>query len=148
MHGTCVALGGACALLRGRSGCGKSDLALRFLFLHAKSLRHAASLVADDQVFLRSIANRLIASPPPSLAGKIEVRGIGIVQIAGSIPSAELRLLVDLDKYQEITRFPEGEQFEQVLGFEIPRIALDPFEPSAPIKLALALQNFFGNSHA
>ena len=53
VHGTCVALGGACALLRGTPGAGKSDLALRFLYLPAEALSGRPALVADDQVILR-----------------------------------------------------------------------------------------------
>src|SRR5262249_29579358 len=82
-HGTCVALGQRGALLRGPSGCGKSDLALRFLFLARRgpAAIEAPALVADDQVELRRDGNRVLASAPESIRGKIEVRGVGIVNV-------------------------------------------------------------------
>ena len=81
IHGTCVALGPHAALIRGRSGSGKSDLALRFLALPPE---HGLEplLVADDQVWVeRQKDGSLVASAPSNLAGKIEVRGLGILEV-------------------------------------------------------------------
>ncbi len=186
VHGTCVALGGSCALLRGRPGAGKSDLALRFLFLPAEALvqpeasthplaahRRAnlpllvrfirgksswrqpqmgqvfprgvlaarPSLVADDQVRLRREDGYVVASCPAPLAGKIEVRGVGIARINALAGEARLFLIADLDRTGDQPRFPQSWQWETVLGLPVRRIVLDPFELSAPVKLALALQN-------
>src|SRR5689334_24249403 len=81
VHGTCVALGRRAALLRGPSGAGKSDLALRFLALSNED-GEKALLVADDQVFVGSNGSgELVASAPPTIAGKIEVRGLGIIEV-------------------------------------------------------------------
>ena len=84
VHGTCVALGPHGALLRGGSGSGKSDLALRFLALAAEQDLQPR-LVADDQVWVEAKGDgSLVASPPETIAGKIEVRGLGIVGPAAS----------------------------------------------------------------
>jgi serine kinase of HPr protein (carbohydrate metabolism regulator) len=145
VHATCVALGGACALLRGDCGAGKSDLALRFLFLPADALGARPALIADDRVVLQREGGRIVASCPAAIAGKIEVRGLGIARLPALAvaASAELTLAVDFAHWQESPRFPESGEFETILGLPIRRIALDPSEPSAPVKLALALQNLF-----
>jgi len=143
MHGTCVALGHSCAVLCGAPGAGKSDLALRFLFLPADALGGRPLLVADDQVLLRRADNGVIASCPPVLAGRIEVRGAGIARIAAVAGETRLVLVADLDSSCDTPRLPEQDQLKVVLGVPIRRIILNPFEMSAPIKLALALQNVF-----
>ncbi|MDE0940637.1 MAG: HPr kinase/phosphatase C-terminal domain-containing protein, partial [Pirellulales bacterium] len=74
VHATCVAIGEVGVLLRGPSGSGKSDLALRLI-------EGGAKLVADDQVVLSEVAGSLLASAPAALRGKIEVRGCGILDI-------------------------------------------------------------------
>jgi HPr kinase/phosphorylase len=142
IHGTCVAIGGACAILRGPPGAGKSDLALRFLYLPSSALSGAPVLVADDQVALRRARGYVAASCPQALWGRMEVRGLGIARLTALVGEARLTLLADLDSAaaSEI-RFPETMQWEEVLGVPIRRISLDPFEASAPVKLALALQN-------
>src|SRR5688572_18237664 len=89
LHASCVAIGGNAVLLHGRSGCGKSDLALRLIDRGAK-------LVSDDYTVLTRVNDRLLASPPPTIAGRIEVRGIGIVDLP-HIADVEVRMLVALD---------------------------------------------------
>ncbi|MGO9543817.1 MAG: HPr kinase/phosphorylase [Rhodomicrobium sp.] len=143
VHGTCVALAGACALLRGPCGEGKSDLALRFLFLPADTLSARPVLIADDQVILRRSGERIFASCPPTLLGKIEVRGAGIAQLPMPAEGACLTLIADLGRSCDYPRFPEHDRWETVLGLPVRRILLDPLEMSAPIKLALVLHNAF-----
>jgi HPr kinase/phosphorylase len=140
VHGTCVALGRKAALLRGPSGSGKSDLALRFLYLARRgpAALEAPILVADDQVWLVRHGEGLLARPPDTIRGKMEVRGVGIVEVK-SLLEVELALVVDLAPAREIERLPEGDAMARLLGVELPRIALFPWEASAPIKLAIAL---------
>jgi serine kinase of HPr protein (carbohydrate metabolism regulator) len=143
VHGTCVALGGAGALIRGSCGSGKSDLALRFLYLPAERLGAAPALIADDQVILRRDGDRILASCPPRIAGKIEVRGCGIADVAGTIREAELKVVVNLDWTGDRPRLPEKAEWETVLDVPVRSVLIDPFELSAPIKLALAIQGGF-----
>jgi serine kinase of HPr protein (carbohydrate metabolism regulator) len=140
VHGTCVALGRAAALLRGPSGSGKSDLALRFLFLARRgpAALEPPTLVADDQVQLRRDGNRILVKAPESIRGRIEVRGVGIVEVK-SHPDAELALVVDLVSPEEVPRMPEGDDAARLLGVDVPLVRLAPWEASAPIKLAVAL---------
>jgi HPr kinase/phosphorylase len=140
IHGTCVALGRAAALLRGPSGSGKSDLALRFLFLARRgpAALEPPTLVADDQVQLTREGNRLFVKSPESIRGKIEVRGVGIVEVK-SHPDAELALVVDLVSPADVPRMPQEDDRTQLLGLDLPLLRLAPWEASAPVKLAIAL---------
>lgn len=140
VHGTCVAFGGKAALLRGRSGAGKSDLALRFMAVGPEGDQEPR-LVADDQVVVepRNGAG-LIASSPATIAGKIEVRGLGIVEVP-HLAEAALVLVVDLVPSEDVPRMPEkAPQSIEIAGRRISLLRLSAFEPSAPLKLKLALQ--------
>ena len=140
VHGTCVALGRSAALLRGPSGAGKSDLALRFLFLARRgpAALDPPILVADDQVWLVRHGERILVRSPETIRGRMEVRGIGIVEVK-SLAEADLALVVDLAPAGAIERMPEADRTTCLLGVEVPTIALSPWEGSAPIKLAIAL---------
>ncbi|MDH3596185.1 MAG: HPr kinase/phosphatase C-terminal domain-containing protein [Rhodospirillales bacterium] len=116
-------------LLRGPSGAGKSDLALR-------SIDRGWRLVADDQTELRPAGGRLSAASPGAIAGRMEVRGLGIVSVP-STPGATLCLVVDLVSPGLVERLPEPD-FRKLLGVRLRRLALDPFEVSALAKLRLA----------
>ena len=120
-------------LLRGPSGAGKSDLALRLI-------EGGARLVADDQTELARQGKMVIATAPASIAGLIEARGIGVVKLGRDrlISRARLALLIDLAPAERIERLPEPRR-ENVLGIDLPVVALAPFEASAPVKLRLAL---------
>ena len=137
VHATCVALKHGRAwralLLRGPSGAGKSDLALRLI-------EAGGRLIADDQTHLARSGRALMATPPGSLAGLIEVRGIGIARLGRIqvLARAPLALLVDLVRPDQVERMPEPAH-ETVLGVDLPVVALAPFEASIVSKLRLAL---------
>ncbi len=135
VHASCVAIDGHAILLRGPSGSGKSDLALRLI-------DEGAALVADDQVLLEAVmletGGGLMASAPAALFGLLEVRGIGIVR-CDAIGSAPVRLVIDLDAAAAIERMP-GNGTCALRGIEFPRLTLNPFESSAPAKLRIALR--------
>jgi serine kinase of HPr protein (carbohydrate metabolism regulator) len=130
VHATTVAIGGRAALLRGPSGSGKSDLALRLIDAGAR-------LVADDRSELRREGDSILVCAPATIAGLVEARGIGILRV-DSVALARLSLIVDLVAPDAIERLPEPRK-ETILGLSIPLIALAPFEASAPAKLRLAL---------
>jgi len=128
-HATTVALSGVAVVLRGPPGAGKSDLALRLI-------DRGALLVADDQTVLAVRDGALWASAPTAIAGRIEVRGLGIVPVPASM-GAQVAVLADLVAADRIERLPEPAT-EHVLGIALPRLALAPFEASATAKLRLA----------
>jgi serine kinase of HPr protein (carbohydrate metabolism regulator) len=136
IHGTAVALGQAGILLRGPSGSGKSDLALRLV-------DSGAALIADDQVELSRENGEIVMRAPPTIVGMMEARGIGILRLP-RLASAGLRLVVDLANPGQIERLPER-RFAEILGLSIPLIALAPFEASAGAKLRWALKALAGD---
>jgi HPr kinase/phosphorylase len=122
MHGSCIARNEDAVLLLGSPGAGKSDLVLRLL-------SRDFELVADDQVDL----DDGIASCPATLAGMLEVRGLGIVRLPYR-PRARLVLIVQLARPAE--RLPMPRQHPE-LG--LPVVDIDPAAASAPERVALAL---------
>ena len=141
VHGTCVAISGAGALLRGAPGCGKSDLALRFISLFGgdDGAPEGACLVADDQVLLSRVNQGLAARSPEAIAGQLEVRGLGIAEVA-HCKRISLTLLVDLVAPEDVPRLPPNPlPCEEILGVATPVLKLNPFEISSPVKLKLAL---------
>ncbi|MFV0368655.1 MAG: HPr kinase/phosphorylase [Hyphomicrobiaceae bacterium] len=141
IHATAIATAetGSCVLITGPSGAGKSDLALRLLSWPASGLDvQPFRLVADDQVCIEPDGSRLIARPPDTLAGKLEVRGIGIVDLP-YLPTADVHLVVELVPPEKVERMPDP-MTTMLAGLLRPVIRLFAFEPSAPLKVALALQ--------
>ncbi|MEI8394189.1 MAG: hypothetical protein WCF85_05595 [Rhodospirillaceae bacterium] len=129
IHGTSVLISGTGVLLRGASGAGKSDLALRLI-------DDGAVLIADDRVELYRDRDAVAATAPVTLAGLLEVRGVGIMRVPHS-PAARLHLVVDLVAPERVERLPEPTRTE-LLDVSLPRIDIAPFESSAPAKLRLA----------
>jgi serine kinase of HPr protein (carbohydrate metabolism regulator) len=133
VHGTCVAVDGEGVLLLGPPGAGKSDLALRLI-------DGGARLIADDQTALsRDGKGGLRASAPPSIAGLLEIRGVGIVAVPNA-EAAPLRLAVELVADEaRVERLPEARHWS-CLGVEVPLLVLMPFPASTPAKIRVALR--------
>jgi len=137
IHATAVAIDGRAVLLRGPSGAGKSDLALRLI-------DEGGRLIADDQAELRRSGERIVVRAPAAIAGLIEIRGVGISRVE-ALEEATLAMFADLVPAAEIERSPEP-RCEEVLGLNIPSIALSPFEASVTAKLRVALRALAANS--
>jgi serine kinase of HPr protein (carbohydrate metabolism regulator) len=138
-HGTAIAIGAAAALILGPSGAGKSDLALRCISLGSSALvPQPCVLVADDRVHLVRADGGLTVSAPSSIAGNLEVRGVGIIAVPHR-PSADLVLTVELVAPDRVERMPDPPMERDFLGWRLPLVRLAPFEASAPVKLILAL---------
>lgn len=139
IHGTAVAIAGVGALLRGPSGSGKSDLALRLIDA-------GASLLADDLTELVRRGDTIVARLPegaaPETRGRLEVRGLGILPVP-SLPEAPLRILFDLAPDPPpgslVERLPVLPRHE-ILGVVLPAVPLDPFAASAAAKVRLAVR--------
>jgi serine kinase of HPr protein (carbohydrate metabolism regulator) len=139
IHATCIALADAAVLIRGPSGSGKSDLALRCLALPSHALwGQSPRLVADDRVLLSREHGQLRAASPATIRGKLEVRGLGILEF-GPVDNVPIRLVADLVTPGEIERLPDRTTLVTLLGVDVPHLQIAPFEQSAPIKLLLAL---------
>lgn len=127
VHACCVAMRGRGVLIAGPSGAGKSDLALRLI-------DRGADLVSDDYTLLTARDGTLHAAPPATIAGRIEVRGIGIVErpFVADVPVA---LWVEAGVPD---RMPEPAT-KTVAGVALPRFTLALLEASAPAKIDLLL---------
>jgi serine kinase of HPr protein (carbohydrate metabolism regulator) len=129
LHVTSVAIDGRAVLIGGPSGAGKSDLALRLI-------DRGAILVSDDYTIVAPSKATLLASPPATIAGKMEVRGVGILTLP-FVSEARVALLVDLGGAP--VRLPEP-AVRIVAGVALPVVSLAALEPSAPLKVEAALQ--------
>lgn len=132
VHATTVARDGRAVMLLGSSGSGKSDLALRLL-------ERGFGLVSDDQTLIRRDGKRLIATAPPTIKGKIEVRGIGIVEMP-SIEDVPVALAVEL--MSDMERMPDDSRQRTFLSISIPLVSVDAMTASAAAKVVLALEHF------
>ncbi len=129
LHASCVATEGRAVLIAGPSGSGKSDLALRLL-------DRGFSLVSDDRTIVRKEGERLIASAPETIKGKLEIRGVGIVEMA-TVSDVPVALVVELTS--DIQRLPDDSRERLILGAEIPLVSVDAMTASAASKVAVAL---------
>lgn len=135
VHAACVGwpMRGA-VLIRGASGSGKSDLALRLVY-------GGACLVADDQVQLRVRERVLIASAPHQIKGLIEIFGHGIVRLDDSqlLQDAPVKLVVDLLSATTVPERMPKPAFAELSGCSLPLLRLDPDWPGAEAKIFASL---------
>jgi HPr kinase/phosphorylase len=129
-HATAVAISGGGVMICGQSGSGKSDLALRLI-------DRGATLISDDYVDIRRENEDLLLSPPANLAGKLEIRSLGIVE-RDHVSGIALKMVINLKDNPD--RFPLDKQIMNLLGINIPFCTLDAMESSAAIKVEWALQ--------
>lgn len=123
VHASAVAVGEVGILIRGRSGAGKSSLALSLLVLAAQR-GDFARLVGDDRIELNCRNGRLIARGHAAIRGMIELRGQGIIRLAYE-PAVVVRLVVDLLPVVELVRYPDPENRQvELCGAKLPRLAL------------------------
>ncbi|WP_294321957.1 HPr kinase/phosphatase C-terminal domain-containing protein [uncultured Sphingomonas sp.] len=127
VHASCVAIDGRAVLIAGPSGAGKSDLTLRLIDA-------GAMLVSDDYTALTVRDGALYAAPPATIAGRIEVRGIGIVErpFVADVPVA-LWVAAGMPE-----RMPEP-MTHVVAGISLPAYTLSLLEASAPARIHLML---------
>lgn len=129
IHATAVAIEQQGILIRGPSGSGKSDLALRLI-------DGGAVLVGDDQIELSREHENLIARCPKTIIGKLEVRGLGVVSVP-YIERSKIALVVDLMSPDDIARMPARRTIE-LCGCPVDVVQVAPFESSAPAKVRIA----------
>ncbi len=130
LHASTVAKEGRAVVISGPSGSGKSDLALRML-------DRGFTLVSDDQTIVRKDGNRLLATAPPTLTGKLEIRGIGIIDME-CVTDVPVALIVELTS--DFQRLPDENRERPILGIGVPLITIDAMSASAASKVAIALE--------
>jgi len=135
-HATCVAAFGKGVLIEGPPGSGKSDLALRLLGRGAK-------LVSDDYVELSCHDASLVAAAPEKIAGRMEVRGIGLVEVE-HLEKATIALVIELKPRDEIPRLPDPRK-KTLEGCRVPLYALNAYDASTVDKVLMILKNTQGS---
>lgn len=130
MHGVMVDYRGIGILIMGKSGAGKSETAIGLL-------EKGAALVADDMVHVQNLGGELIASSPELSRGFIEMRGIGIINVANLYglsairPQKRLDLIVTLKgqgHLNEVDRLGIKRKKFEVLNLSVPNVEI----PVAP----------------
>ncbi len=124
----CVSVGGRGILIEGLPGSGKSSLALMLL-------DRGAQLVGDDGVTLEVRNGRLWASPHPYIAGKLEIRNVGIVDLPAVEAPVSLRLVLS----DHAPRFVEIAEKTGLEGAQIPTLCFDARGAAAAIRAEYAL---------
>jgi serine kinase of HPr protein (carbohydrate metabolism regulator) len=132
IHASAVLARGGGVLLRGASGAGKSTLA-------AALVERGARLVADDRVMLSARGGRLVATAPATIAGLLELRGLGLVAMPFE-RAAIIRLVVDLVPRDDWERMPEaGALHAELLGVRLPRQPVRGADPASLLLVEAAL---------
>jgi serine kinase of HPr protein (carbohydrate metabolism regulator) len=129
LHASCVSIAGRAVLIEGPSGSGKSDLSLRLI-------DRGAILVSDDYTLLQRSGDMLFASAPATIAGRIEVRGLGLIDMA-HVQRVAVALILTIQHV--VDRLPDAPAVRTIAGVGIPVISIVALELSAPIKVELAL---------
>ena len=133
VHACAVLVGARALLIRGPSGSGKSQLALRLITAAQSGLLPFARLVADDRLRLEPCHGRLLARAPDTLAGLIEVHGLGIRQLPHE-PVAVIGSVVELAA-PDAQRLPECAEVE-VEGIKISQLKIATSHDPYPSVLA------------
>ena len=134
IHASAVLVGARAVLIQGPSGSGKSQLALALLEAARNRMLPFARLVADDRADVEAVHGRLLVRPAPTLAGLIEVRGLGIRRVAYEAV-AVVGLLVDLAA-SDASRMPEpAGQSREIVGITLPRLAVAAGQDALPLVL-------------
>ena len=134
MHASFVLWRNKGILFKGKSGSGKSELALKFIE------NKGAVLVADDVVALKACENRLTGAAPQNIKGLLEIRNVGISRYE-FVNEAEVSLLVNLLPNKEnLERLPKN-KCENILGVEIPAIDLYAEDQTILEKIIVKLRN-------
>lgn len=128
IQASAVAIDGRAVMIEGPSGIGKSSLALALI-------DRGAVLIGDDGVRLARDGGTIIASPPPNISGKLEIRHVGIADVP--VTSAPLALIISLNA--DAPRLIDKAPMRDVLGANIPVITLPAHDPILALRTEEAL---------
>lgn len=127
LHGGLLSIYGKGVLIRGESGMGKSEIALELI-------KRGHLLVADDRVDCSRIHNKIVGKAPELLSGMLEIRGIGIINVArmfgvsSVLPKIEVNFEVVLEPWQSGADYDrvgiEDKKYDRILGVDIPKIVV------------------------
>ena len=130
IQASAVAIEGRAVLITGKPGSGKSSLCLALI-------DRGAQLIGDDGVTLERKGDRAIASPPPNITGKLEIRGVGIIELTPA--SAPLALVLDLDADGHRLP-PDTLEQRDLVACTVPCLPFDISAPSPALRAEWALR--------
>jgi len=135
IHASAVLVDAKAVLIRGPSGSGKSRLVWDLLQSAQQGTLPFARLVADDRALVKAHAGRLLVRPAPSLAGLLEIRGLGVQRLPFE-PVAVVGWVVELSA-EDAPRMPGNETAKtQILEVFLPRLAVTTGMEALPLVLA------------
>lgn len=135
IHATLISFHNKGILLTGKSGAGKSDVALRMI------MDKGATLVADDRVNVECVDGQLYGSSPESIKGLLEIRNVGIGQF-NTKPKEKISLCIELcDNKQDLERLPKDE-YVDFLGVSITKLKLYQFDCSILCKIVAKIDEY------
>ena len=127
LHGVLMNIFGIGVIITGESGMGKSEVALEMI-------KRGHLLISDDRVDVARVNNRIVGMAPYLLKGYLEIRGIGIIDVASmfGVTSVSDKSNVDLvvhfeayDNKREYARVGvEVNLYEDILGMKIPKMTI------------------------
>lgn len=138
VHGVLMDVYGVGILITGNSGIGKSETALELI-------KRGHRLVSDDAVDIKNVDGRLKGTSPSITSGLMEVRGIGIVNIASLYGISSILIKKTINLVVELVHFDEtgdydrlGDQYnyENILGVDIRKVVI-PISPGRNIAIIL-----------
>ncbi len=132
---TAVCIGKSGVLIIGKSGSGKSDLALRLI-------DRGARLIGDDRVVLEKHGDGLLAFPHNNIRGMLEIRGAGIVKLP-FVKKIRIVAVINLDENNP-ERYPAEFKKIRIADVAVPVCGLNAFEQSAPAKVEMILGRING----
>ncbi len=135
IHASAVLVGGHAVLIRGPSASGKSRLAFDLILAGRAGIIAPTLLIGDDRVHVSVVDGALVVRPAESLAGLLEVRGLGIRKVPFA-PQGLVNQIVDLDA-ADATRLPTRAALKGTLkGVKVPRIPVGQGVAALPLIIA------------
>ena len=128
VRASAVSIGGRAVLIEGPSGIGKSSLALALI-------DRGAVLIGDDGVTLTRDNGQVLASPPPNICGKLEIRHVGIADMP--VTTSPLALIVTLSN--AAPRFIDQAPNRDIIGLAVPVLELTAHDPILALRTEWAL---------
>ena len=129
IQGSAVAIRGRALLILGPPGAGKTSLALALI-------DRGATLIGDDGITLARTGNRVIAAPPPNIAGLLEVRNVGIIKL----PTTSAPVALALQLSRDAPRHVEAAKTLMLEGAGVPSLAFFPGDAIQALRAEWALQ--------
>ena len=141
MHGVLVEVYGEGILITGESGIGKSETAVELL-------KRGHRLIADDAVEIKKLSStQLMGTAPALIRNFIELRGIGVINVAklfgiGAVKdSTQIDLVVHIEPWKEgfaYDRLGLVDESTDILGLTLPQVTI-PVRPGRNLAVIMEL---------